>query len=143
MAKEITVRRSWTELENSMIANYLLETVRAGKNIEKPTAIAYYKKAHERLNFDDCTHVQVLNQARNLKKKYSKTVEWRDNTGQGVLEKDGPAALKGILRCKLTNASAVLFLILISSNTHHKVSTIRSVGRSVRNQSQCEAPVSY
>jgi hypothetical protein len=87
--------RRWSDSENKKIVEHLLSTVRQGKLIEKPNAIAYYQAAHKKLKFDDCSVNQLQNQSRNLRKPYIKAVDWRSQTGQGVLENEGEASVKG------------------------------------------------
>lgn len=82
---EPRTRRRWSDEENKRILDHLLGVLRSGKEIEKPNATAFYKTALQLLKFEECTDSQLKNQVRNLKKKYGETIQWRDQTGQGVL----------------------------------------------------------
>jgi hypothetical protein len=42
----------------------------------------------------DCTENQLKNKVKNLKKEYTKVISWRNQTGQGVLERDGEESFK-------------------------------------------------
>jgi len=52
---------------------------------------------------DECTLSQVKNQVTNLKRKYTGTIEWKGNTGQGVLEEHGEEYLQGISKYFITH----------------------------------------
>ena len=104
-ADKKTQRRRWTDQENLNVLEFLLETVKSGRNIEKPNATAYYLKALEKLAFEDCTGIQLKNQVKNLKNKYTKAVEWRNKTGQGVLETDGEESFKSKNRIIILNVA--------------------------------------
>ena len=89
-----TQRRRWTEEENKEILRYLLGVIQAGKSLEKPNAVTFYEKCLNALKFEDCSVNQLKNQVKNLRSKYTKTIEWRNNTGQGVLVENGEQSLK-------------------------------------------------
>jgi len=88
-------RRSWTDNEKDQTLEYLISTIKAGYQIEKPNAHAYYAAALNKLKFADCTPSQLQNQVYNLKKKYTTAIDWRNKTGQGVLIENGEASVIG------------------------------------------------
>lgn len=87
--KSTTPRRTWSEKENQQCLQYMKSTIQDGKQLEKPTANVYFGKALDSLKFSDCTVTQLKNQVRNLKKKFCDAVQWRNQTGQGVLADEG------------------------------------------------------
>jgi len=93
--KKRTERRTWSDDEIEKTIDLLLETIRSGKQIEKPNASSYYTTVLDKLNFDHCSSSQLKNQVYHRKQKYLKTREWRDNTGQGVLSESGEDTFKG------------------------------------------------
>ncbi|CAL8077085.1 unnamed protein product [Orchesella dallaii] len=82
-------RRNWADAEKQEVVHYLLRTVKSGFAIEKPNANAYYVLALKKLELADCTVSQLKNMVANLKRKYIKAIDWRNNTGQGVLDEEG------------------------------------------------------
>ncbi|CAL8134472.1 unnamed protein product [Orchesella dallaii] len=91
-------RRNWADAEKQEVVHYLLRTVKSGFAIEKPNANAYYVLALKKLGLEDCTVSQLKNMVANLKRKYIKAIDWRNNTGQGVLDEEGEESVLGILR---------------------------------------------
>ena len=94
--KVVLQRRTWTEKENREVLQYLLSVIQKGKELDKPNASAFYQTAADFLKLENCTHHQVKNQVRNLKTKYGKALEWRNHTGQGVLEVEGEESVKSM-----------------------------------------------
>lgn len=95
--KVVVSRRVWTEYENRAVLKYLLDVIQDGKTIEKPNATVFYQVAINSLKIPNCTDVQLKNQVRNLKTKYGKALEWRNKTGQGILEESGEESVQGMV----------------------------------------------
>jgi hypothetical protein len=76
-------RRNWAPSEVEAVLQYLINTIKSGKAIEKPNAAAFYKSLLQNVDLEDCTVSQVKHQVGNLKKKYQTTIDWRNQTGQG------------------------------------------------------------
>jgi len=93
IVEKVTQRR-WTDPEAESILNHLLKTVQEGRAIEKPNATAYYKRALLKLTLPDCNVNQLKNKVKNLRNKYTAAIEWRNKTGQGVLESEGEDSVK-------------------------------------------------
>jgi hypothetical protein len=87
-------RRTWNEEDNTAVLKYLLDTIRSGRSIEKPNATAYYQRATDKLSLANCTSSQLKNQVKNLRQRYTKAIEWRGKTGQGVLEVEGEDSVR-------------------------------------------------
>lgn len=66
---------------------------------QKPSAPDYYKKFVEKSsNFDGISANKVVEHMRNLKRSYTTALNWRNQTGQGILETDpenGAATVDG------------------------------------------------
>lgn len=94
MALNKKTQRRWTESEVESILEFIKNTVKSGKGIEKPTADKYYARILASINLTDCSLAQIKGKIRHLKKKYISTIQWRNQTGQGVLEKEGECTFK-------------------------------------------------
>lgn len=90
-------RRAWSAIEGKKVVDYLLSTIRKGKELEKPNAKAYYDRALEELKIPFCKVNQLKNYVKNLKDKYIAAVKWRGETGQGVLAEEGEESLQSKL----------------------------------------------
>ena len=73
-------RRSWSTAETQKVIEFLLSTIRKGREIEKPNANAYYEKALADLHLPFCKVSQIKNYVKNLKNQYIAAVKWRDWT---------------------------------------------------------------
>lgn len=59
-------RGGWTSEENNVVLDYLLTIVTLGKKIEKPNAVAFYKKAAGHLKLNNCNQNELKNQVGNF-----------------------------------------------------------------------------
>jgi len=88
------VQRRWNVEEENKILAYLKDTVVTGRKINDPTAIDYTRKMLVKLKFPECSDSQLLNKIKNIKTGYTDTIEWRNQTGQGVLKEQGEMSFK-------------------------------------------------
>lgn len=95
--------RRWTKDEDRQILTYLLSIIQEGKSLEKPTAKVFYQKALESLCFENCSINQLKHHVKNLRNKYTMAIQWRDQTGQGVLQEQGEQKLKGMTQFNSRN----------------------------------------
>jgi hypothetical protein len=92
--KKRSERRNWGDEEIEQALDYLLDTIKKGHVIEKPNARAYYEALLTSTKID-CTENQMKNQIYHLRQKFTKTIKWRDETGQGLLEFEGAESVRG------------------------------------------------
>ncbi|XP_049302091.1 uncharacterized protein LOC125775479 [Bactrocera dorsalis] len=87
--KRAKPQKKWSEEENDLILEYLLENV----EIEKPNAQLYYKKLVEITNIDATTDM-LRCKVRYWKQMYNKAEEWRKSTGAGIDVGDDVSSIK-------------------------------------------------
>jgi hypothetical protein len=65
--------------------------------LQKPTAAIYYTRMNGELKLKDVTWEKIRSKVMHLKTAYIRAVNWRNQTGQGVMEESGTDAVKGKL----------------------------------------------
>jgi len=53
------------------------------------------------LNLKDCTVAKLKFKVINLRRNYASTIEWRSQTGQGVLGSEGVESFEGVFNLEL------------------------------------------
>ncbi|KAJ6639836.1 hypothetical protein Bhyg_12583 [Pseudolycoriella hygida] len=80
----VLTNKRWTEAEEGLILDYLLELAPRNKEFEKPNRRVFYQTMTDELKLSVADSSQTMSKVRNLRASYTKTVDWKSNTGQGV-----------------------------------------------------------
>ncbi|XP_024875120.1 uncharacterized protein LOC112456663, partial [Temnothorax curvispinosus] len=104
----INPRQKWTEEMEKAILDYAKDGISIGRQFEKPTAPEYYKnflRIHQLPLFENINNAKLVQHMKNMKASYNKALEWRNKTGQGILQENvetgsDTVKMELIKRCK-------------------------------------------